>query len=388
VRRAAIIGGGIGGLTTAIALRKIGFAADVYERATVLKEAGSGMSIWPNAVASLEQIDPLILKRFTTSERSLQRLLIKLADGTLLKAVRLTQSHRSGIAVHRAELQSALRDAVPVDSIHMNHAFSHLEDGPHSVQVHFANGAKTEVDLVVGCDGVHSAIRRALGLNCLLTNRAYSVWRGISRLSSSGDSRSLGLDEDGDFSESYGLGRKFGVLRLGEGRIHWYAVANDSLLGPDLPERAALLQLFSRWHSPIPELIEGAENILRNRVQDRISSLPWTKGRVATLGDAAHPLTPNFGQGACLAIEDAVVLAACLKSDSSVPNALSQYEKARYRRCLEISLTSREVGRVAQIQNRLLASVRDYSIRLAPSAFTTFWFRRSCNFQPPSLTTC
>jgi 2-polyprenyl-6-methoxyphenol hydroxylase-like FAD-dependent oxidoreductase len=388
VKRAAIVGGGIGGLTTAIALRKIGFDAHVYERTAVLKEAGSGMSIWQNALASLEQIDPRVLSRFTTNDRSLRRLLIKQANGGLVKSVRLSQTNLGGLAIHRAELQSALADAVPAGSIHMDHAFLRLETLPHSVRLYFANGAITEVDLVVGCDGVHSSIRQALGLDCTLTNRPYCVWRGISRLDSTSDMWQLGLCEDGDFSESYGRGQKFGILRIGEGRIHWYAVANNSRFRPDQSERANLLRLFSGWHTPIQQLIEDAESILRSRVQDRLTSLPWTKGRVATLGDAAHPITPNFGQGACLAIEDAVVLAASLKSEHDIPNALRRYERARYRRCLEISLASREVGRLAQLQNRMLVAMRDYSIRLAPSAFTTFWFRRSCDFQPPSLATC
>jgi len=388
VERAAIIGGGIGGLTTAIALRKIGFEVDVYERAPELKEVGSGMSLWPNAVRSLNQIDPTLLSRLSTRGRSLRRMLMKDASGECIKTLPLPAGDCTGIAIHRAELQSALGQSVPASAIHLNHSFSHLEQRPNSVLLHFENGASAEADLVVACDGIHSAVRKSLGLKTKLSNRPYSVWRGMTHIKSEDEARHLGLDHDGDFSESYGRGTRFGILRLGPGRIHWYAVANNSLLPRDLSERAALQKLFSGWHAPIPELIEKAESAICTKVQDRLSTLPWVVGRVAILGDAAHPISPNFGQGACLAIEDAVVLAACLKTHPSLPRALRRYEISRYPRCLELLFMSREAGRFAQIQNRALVHLRRYFLKLAPLAFTTFWFRRSCNFHPPSLAAC
>ena len=388
MKRAAIIGGGIGGLTTALALRKVGFAVDVYERAPELREVGSGISLWPNAVRSLNQIDPDILSTLRSRGRSLRRLVMKDSSGEEIRTLPLAVSGCSGIAVHRAELQSALAESVSSRSIHLDHTFCRLQQRPSSVVLHFENGASTEADLVVACDGIHSAVREALGLRSKLSSRPYSVWRGMTRLDHEDEARHLGLEQDGDFSESYGHGTRFGILRLGPGRIHWYAVANNSLRPADLPESAALRELFSGWHAPIPELIEKAEGAICTRVQDRISTLPWVVGRVAILGDAAHPISPNFGQGACLAMEDAVVLAACLKTHSNLRRALRLYEISRYPRCLEVLFMSREAGRFAQFQNRALVRMRKQFIKLAPLSFTTFWFRRSCDFHPPSLAAC
>ena len=388
MKRAAIIGGGIGGLTTAIALRKIGFEVDVYERAPELKEVGSGMSLWPNAVRSLNEIDPNILSRLQTRGRSLRRLLMKDPSGELIKTLPLPAADCNGIAIHRAELQSALAEAVSARSIHLDHTFSRLEQSPKSVLLHFENGATVEADLVVACDGIHSAVRKSLGLNTKLSIRDYSVWRGMTHIHPEDEALHLGLEHDGDFSESYGHGRRFGILRLGPGRIHWYAAANNSLCPPDMSEAVALQKLFAGWHAPIPELIENAESAICTKVQDRLATLPWVVGRVAILGDAAHPISPNFGQGACLAIEDAVVLAASLQNHSNLPRALRRYELSRYPRCLEILFMSREAGRFAQLQNRALVHFRKYFIKLAPLAFTTFWFRRSCDFHPPSLAAC
>jgi 2-polyprenyl-6-methoxyphenol hydroxylase-like FAD-dependent oxidoreductase len=389
VKRAAIIGGGIGGLTTAIALRKIGFEVDVYERAAELKEVGSGMSLWPNAVRSLNQIDPNVLSRLQTSGRSLCRMLMKDSSGERIKTLPLPAGDCTGIAIHRAELQFSLAQSVPRRAIHLDHSFSHLEQRPNSVLLHFENRAQAEADLVVACDGIHSSVRKSLGLKTKLNNRDYSVWRGMTPIHPQDDNaRRLGLDHRGDFSESYGRGTRFGILRLGSGRVHWYAVANNSLLPPGLPEHDALKELFAGWHAPIPELIENSGNAIATKVQDRLSTLPWVVGRVAILGDAAHPISPNFGQGACLAIEDAVVLAACLQANTNLTRALRRYEHSRYPRCLEILFMSREAGRFAQFQNRALIHLRKYFIKLAPLSFTTFWFRRSCDFHPPSLAPC
>lgn len=387
MKRAAIVGGGIGGLAVAIALRKIGFDAHVYDRAAELKEVGSGQSLWPNALRSLQQIDPCVLQKLRINSRSLRRLLMKESGGALLKTIPLPNRDFTGIATHRAQLHSALAELVPANSIHLNHTFSCLEIRGASVVLRFCNGAQTAADLVVGSDGIRSAVRKCIGLDCKLTSRGYVVWRGMSRIDAQDDIGHLGLEEDGDFSESYGHGQRFGILRLGPGRIHWYATANSSVASADMPGRSEVMQLFLTWHSPIPDLIQHSESIILTRVQDRLSSLPWTKGPVAILGDAAHPISPDFGQGACLAIEDAVVLAACLNSNTDVREALVQYEKSRHRRCREVLLTSRETGRLAQIQNRALVRLRNHFFKLAPPAFTIFWFRRSCDFYPPSLTT-
>jgi 2-polyprenyl-6-methoxyphenol hydroxylase-like FAD-dependent oxidoreductase len=388
VKRAAIIGGGIGGLTTAIALRKIGFQVDVYERAPELKEVGSGISLWPNAVRSLDQIAPDILSTLRTRGCSLRRLVMKDACGEEIKTLPLPVGDSSGIAIHRADLQSTLAQSVSPRSIHLDHTFARMEQRPGSVMLHFENGVSIEADLVVACDGIHSAVRNSLGLRNKLCNRPYSVWRGMTHLDLEDEARHLGLHQDGDFSESYGHGTRFGILRLGPGRTHWYAVANNSLRPAHLSESAALRELFSGWHAPIPELIENAESAICTKVQDRLSSLPWVVGRVAILGDAAHPVSPNFGQGACLAIEDAVVLASCLQRHSSLRRALRHYEISRYPRCLEVLFMSREAGRFAQIQNRALVRLRKQFLKLAPLPFTTFWFRRSCDFHPPSLAAC
>ncbi len=387
MRRAVIVGGGIGGLAVAIALRKIGYEAQVYERAVELREIGSGMSLWPNAMRCLREIAPRALEKLIANNQSLLRLLMKDTEGSVVKAIRFPTSDCTAIAVHRAELHSALAELIPSDSLHLNHSFSSLQARGRSAVVKFSNGAEAEADLVVGCDGIRSAVRAAIGLDCALSRRGYVVWRGMSRIQAESDLSYLGLEEAGDFSESYGHGQRVGMIHMGPGRVHWYATANVSPQEWALPREEEAFDRFSCWHAPIPELIRNSDSIVLSRVHDRLSSLPWTKGPVALLGDAAHPVSPDFGQGACLAIEDAVVLAAALKWSPEISKGLAQYEKSRHRRCREIVFTSREAGRLAQIQNRTLVRLRKHVFSMAPAAFTTFWLRRCWNFYPPSLAT-
>jgi len=387
MQRAVIVGGGIGGLSAAIALRKIGYEAQAYERAAELREVGSGMSLWPNAVRCLQEIAPRALEKLRPGNRRLLRILVKDSGGTLVKAIRFPETDFAGIAVHRAELHAALAEEVPADCIHLNHTFSGLEIHGAAAVVKFSNGVKVLADLVVGSDGVRSAVRTAIGRDCALSARGYVVWRGMTSHAPHADFRSLGLEQEGDFSESYGHGQRFGIIYMGAGRVHWYATSNTSELRAVQLPRDQVCERFAAWHAPIPNLIRNSESVILSGVQDGLLSLPWSKGSIALLGDAAHPVSPNLGQGACLAIEDAVVLAASLKSNTEIAAALVQYEQSRFRRCREIMLTSREMGRLAQIQNRALVRLRKSFFAIAPAAVTTFWFRRSWNFYPPALAT-
>jgi 2-polyprenyl-6-methoxyphenol hydroxylase-like FAD-dependent oxidoreductase len=384
--QAAIVGGGIGGLTAAVALRKIGYEAHVYERAEELREVGSGMSLWPNAMRCLREIAPGALERLIATHKSISRLLLKTPRGGTLKAIEFPAGNFGAIAVHRAELHAALAELLPAKCIHLGHTFSSLDLDGATATVRFSNGAEVEADLVVGSDGIRSGVRASIGLDCRLSKQRYVVWRGMSPIDRHDELAALGFEREGDFSETWGHGERFGIIYMGSGRVHWYATTN--LAEDDFEDRDELLRRFSGWHAPIPDLIRSADNIIFSRVQDRLSSLPWTKGPVALVGDAAHPMSPDFGQGACLAIEDGVVLAACLRSSTSLRKALVNYEIARHRRCREIVFTSRETGRMIHLRSRALVQLRKHFIALAPGAFTTFWVRRAWNFHPPSLAAC
>jgi 2-polyprenyl-6-methoxyphenol hydroxylase-like FAD-dependent oxidoreductase len=173
---------------------------------------------------------------------------------------------------------------------------------------------------------------------------------------------------------------------MSRGRVYWCATMNAVEGGrdPDGGSRARLAELFRGWHAPIGALIAASkeDSILRNDVYDMDPLPRWSDRRVTLMGDAAHPMTPNLGQGACQAIEDAVVLAACLKTNPMVEGALVQYERRRMARTKQIVLSSRRLGAVAQAGNAFVCLIRNAAMRATPRSVAARQTRALLDFEP------
>jgi 2-polyprenyl-6-methoxyphenol hydroxylase-like FAD-dependent oxidoreductase len=186
--------------------------------------------------------------------------------------------------------------------------------------------------------------------------------------------------------ESWGRGARFGAGGLLGERVYWYATANAPDGTPDAPggRKAELLHRFQGWHHPIRALLERTEEsaILRNDLHDHDPLRRWSAGRVTLLGDAAHPTTPNLGQGACMAIEDAVVLARCLKETGDLAAALAAYEARRKPRTSAITLRSRRLGRIAQWEHPAACALRDGLLRRLPPRLRLRELQWLCAFAP------
>jgi 2-polyprenyl-6-methoxyphenol hydroxylase-like FAD-dependent oxidoreductase len=166
---------------------------------------------------------------------------------------------------------------------------------------------------------------------------------------------------DGYLAEWWGRGKRFGITTLTGGRSYWFACANARHGEKAADEKAIVQKAFAGWADPVPELIDTtpASAVLRNDIEDRPPARPWTRGRVLLVGDAAHPTTPNFGQGGCLAIEDGVALARHLKRTADVPAALAAFEAERFPRTTAVTNDSWRFGWVAQLEGRIACGVRD-----------------------------
>jgi 2-polyprenyl-6-methoxyphenol hydroxylase-like FAD-dependent oxidoreductase len=215
------------------------------------------------------------------------------------------------------------------------------------------------VDALVGADGLWSTVRRTLHGDSTPRYAGYTAWRGV--IAYAGDVRA---------SETWGRGRRFGLVPLADGRVYWFATAN----APEhsqMPEgdKSELLGRFGRWHDPIPSVIEQTPDsaILRNDIYDLKPLKTWGIGRVTLLGDAAHAMTPNLGQGACQAIEDGVVLADCLAREPDTVEALRSYERARAPHTAMVIERSRRLGRVGQLQNPVATWLRDTLVGALPA---------------------
>jgi 2-polyprenyl-6-methoxyphenol hydroxylase-like FAD-dependent oxidoreductase len=359
-KRVIVIGGGIGGLTAAIALTRAGVDVDVYERVPEMAAVGAGISLWKNALAALDRIGVYdAVRRYGVSGIGAG---LRSSDGRLLVGAGSTElSDRFGdfvIVIHRAVLQRILLDATGAGRVRLGHACTSIESTDRGVTARFANGHVAEGDALIGADGLHSVVRASLHGDTPPVYRGYTAWRGVVAF----DHTRLKI------GETWGRGQRFGQIPMSEGQVYWFATANvpAGQTSPD-GERAELLRRFRGWHDPIEALLSATPDraILRNDMYDREPIRDWGRGRVTLLGDAAHPMTPNLGQGGCQAIEDAVVLASVLKDVASaeVPHALRTYEARRVKRTSMIVTNSRRVGAMAQIENPMLVAMRNALVR-------------------------
>jgi len=411
--RIAIIGGGIGGLTAALALRQFGFEPEVFEQAPALLEVGAAILMWPNAMRVLHRLG--LSDAIRESGGVLEQGRWLRFDGKLLNHFWFPRTEIPAIALHRAKLQNVLLDALPRESIHLDHFFERYEQRIDGIVAFFNDGRSFECDALIGADGLHSRARAQLLNDGPPTNRGYTAWRGVVASPSTSIS-------PGTAYEIYGSGRRFGIGTLGSGKVGWWASANESLCNlsgrnqNDKAERAAsstseneethtnksiesaeertraeLLRLFDGWWEPVVELIRTTPltSLIRNVVCDRAPVRKWGEGPMTLLGDAIHPITPNLGQGGCLAIEDAAVLARCLKKYASgvgpvagkelalspVSFALRRFESLRFARTAAIARYSRVYGVVGQWENRWAVQARSLILSSVPKGLAQRLFR-------------
>jgi 2-polyprenyl-6-methoxyphenol hydroxylase-like FAD-dependent oxidoreductase len=362
-RQVLVIGGGIGGLAAAVALGRAGVPVRVFEQAPALHEVGAGVSLWPNAMRALASLG---LGRSVLGDHvPIERIVIRRRDDTPL--IRLREPGRypePGICVHRSHLQRTLVAAVPADRLRLDRRLVGIRSDGAGVAAEFDDGSSASGALLIGCDGLNSAVRARLHGAAPARYRGYEIWRGVAE---------VGLPADllRQSTEWWGSGQRFGILPGEPGRVYWYATHTTAMRGGgDDQDEGRLGALFAGWPWPVPELIGAgvSSGVARTLAEDRPVPARWGAGPVTLLGDAAHPMTPNMGQGACTAIEDAVVLARCLAERGVTPAALRRYESLRAPRTRWILRQSRRIGRLGQLEKPALVAVRDRVMRLVPEA--------------------
>jgi 2-polyprenyl-6-methoxyphenol hydroxylase-like FAD-dependent oxidoreductase len=357
-KKLIIAGGGIGGLTAALALHRAGFDVAVYERARAFTEVGAGMSLWPNAtrvLRSLGVLDEVLARGEPVTQFNLHR-----SNGNLISAIAMTGFSTPALCIHRADLHQVLRSQVPEDCLKSGFFAESFTQESEGIIVRFSGGFEARADGLIAADGINSAVRAQIHGPGEPIYRGYCIWRGIAP--------AIPGAVKGHISETWGSGRRFGVMPMGQGRVCWYATRNSPPSQSDAPEgrKAEVSALFRGWHGPIPELIEATNpvDIIKNDARDRKPLKKWGDGHVTLLGDAAHPITPNVGQGACMAIEDAACVAKCLLTATEVKSAFRAYEAARGPRTAHIARQARRIGAIGQWENRWVVRGRDLVTRL------------------------
>lgn len=360
-----IIGGGIAGLCTAIALQKAGWKPKVFERAPELREVGAGISLWANALRALDHLGVGdAVREVAQSTTSAE---IRSAKGTcLLRIDYALYEKRNHLPktlwmLHRADLIHTLGRFLPKNCLHLGKEFISLEQDSTQVTARFADGTTEKADAILGADGIHSKVSEALFGKEPTRYSGSTCWRGIAN-------RSPGVHPHDLLVETWGKGKRFGITPLPGNRIYWFAVAQEPPNGVDQNAKSEVKKRYVNWAAPVPEILENTpdNSIIRNDIIDRPPHRHWSRGRALLLGDAAHPTTPNLGQGGCMAIEDAPELARCLVEADSLSRAFSSFESLRYPRTANVTNTSWRMGHLAQGSSLLFRLVRDWVTWLTP----------------------
>ncbi|TDQ52012.1 FAD-dependent monooxygenase [Actinorugispora endophytica] len=371
---AVVVGGGIGGLTAAAALHDKGWAVTVCERSPAVEPVGAGLGVAPNGLRALDSIglgDSLRALAVEQGSAGLRR-----RDGRWLLRTDADDMRRrlgdSIVVLPRSDLVDLLLSRLPATALHTATTVTSVEPGDTRQLARVGTTAgELTADLVVAADGLRSTTRPELFLEHPGPVYAgFTSWRFITSAP----------DGPISYGESWGRGTAFGMLPLPDGRVYCYATANAPAGERAADERAELFRLLEGWHDPIRWLLRsvGPESVLRTDVWHIDTPLPaYHKGRVALLGDAAHAMTPNLGQGACQAMEDAVVLAHQVSGSTAyVPVALASYTDARLARTSLIVQRSAQLAENVQSESALVAGLRDAGAgmmgRLAPRMMSRF----------------
>jgi 2-polyprenyl-6-methoxyphenol hydroxylase-like FAD-dependent oxidoreductase len=358
--RIAVVGAGLGGLASAVALRDAGHEVAVFERAAALSEVDSGLTLWSNGTLALRRLG--VLDALTSRAAPLARLHLRRWDGRPLMSIPTEAFSTPALGVHRADLHTALLARLSPASIHLGVQCHGVHETAAGVVVEGAGGEP--FDLVVAADGARSSLRAYVCGTDAPRYKGYTIFRGTADLARS-------PLPSGVLAETWGRGMRFGLFRMSPGRWCWYAALNrpEGTILPSERRREELLRVFSSWAAPVPAVIASTLHILQNDAYGISPATRWSRGRVVLIGDAAHPMPPNLGQGACLSLEDAVRLGELLKGMTVAGPALRRFEADRRRRVYSIAARSARIGALGQWES--LTRARDAVARLVPGRWLT-----------------
>ncbi|AOS64983.1 FAD-dependent monooxygenase [Actinoalloteichus hymeniacidonis] len=382
---AVVVGGGIGGLSAAIGLRRIGWRVTVLERSPRFSEIGAGLTLWPNALRALRELglgapfEDAIAKQGPGGARAANGRRLSSWDGP----GRAEALGGPVLGVHRGDLHQLLADALPATTFRFG---AQVQDVSNATAPAIAGHEDLgDIDVLIGADGMNSRVRRQLWPQH--PQPAYSgwtAWRGVSSPA-----------EDVEMTVSIGRGAEFGTIPLGDGRVCWYAAELAPAGRRFADEKSTVQNRFADWHAPIPSVIAAtpAREVLHHDIAFLGRPLSsYVRGRVALLGDAAHAMTPHLGQGACQAIEDAVVLASVLsrvtdvEDPQAVTTALADYDRLRLPRTQAVARASRALGRFGMgIRNPAVAALRDTAMSLVPNRLSLRSMGRFASWTPPRV---
>ena len=365
--KALIIGGGIAGLTTAIALRQRGFDCQVYEATAAIKPVGAGIMMASNAMHVFDKLnlaEKVIQVSCPIEKANITNEKLALIQATDFRYVE--EKFGYGVyAMHRARLQQVLLEELPSDAVSTGKRFVKLNQQDNKVIAHFEDGSTAEGDVLLGADGLHSRVRPFV-CNTTLRYGGQTTWRGVASLKLSNQFKSAAY-------EAWGGKARFGFVEIAQDEVYWYAALTAAAGEKEdvAGMRQRLLSSFSSFADPIPQIIAESEenNIIRTDIFDIKPFQKWFEKRVCLIGDAAHPTTPNMGQGGAQAVEDALSLADALAYAQEVEDAFRLFRDKRIKKASMVTQNSYLFGKIAHLESG--RKIRDFVFRKLPPQIST-----------------
>ncbi|MGB3637491.1 MAG: FAD-dependent monooxygenase [Rivularia sp. (in: cyanobacteria)] len=358
-KKIIVIGGGIGGAAAAVSLDRNGFEAVVYERVKELREVGAGIALWANATHVLRKLD--LLESALRVGAITSNYQFNSQSGKELVNVPVDSFELPTIAIHRADLHKLLISKLPEKQFVLGETFEQLELHENKVSAHFASGLTVKGDALIGADGLNSRVRTKLFGEQPPIYRNFTTWRGLT-------SHIPNTYRSGYIREFLGRGKGFGFMMLDKNRMYWYAAALARENQPDaaVGHKKELEDMFQDWFASIPELIAATDetDIIKTDLYDRVPALPWSQQNITLLGDAAHPTLPTLGQGACMALEDAIVVTKCLIEHSEPAVAFCKYESLRFERTKSIVEQSLRSAQMGKLKHPIEVALRETLMKL------------------------
>ncbi|MCK0473448.1 FAD-dependent monooxygenase [Halalkalibacter sp. APA_J-10(15)] len=352
-----IIGAGISGLASALMLERIGYAPVIFEKSDRFRNEGGGLTLWSNGTDALHFMD--LLEETYQNSKIMKESALLTSSGKTLATILLEElattygTHTVGIL--RTKLHHLLANNLENTEMKLGYKLVELQENNEEVTARFENGHEETGAFLVGADGIHSSVRNHLFPNSVLRFSGYEAWRGTAPYTKSGFT-----------FEAWGKGLRFGFVPVSSSIVYWFATRNTSenLLKVDV-SKEELAHMYRRFAEPVSTVIKATpeKDITRKAIYDLKPLQNWSKGRMVLIGDAAHATTPNLGQGACLALEDSVILAKKLEQSTSISEAIKNFEKKRIKRAKFIVNSSWVYGKVTQIENTLMSHARNMLVK-------------------------
>lgn len=356
----AIIGAGIGGLTTALFLEKLGVSVQIFEQSPTIKPVGAGIILAHNAMQIFDKLG--LKKSITDLGNSLTSINITTEKLEHINRIETkyfdNKFNANSVAIQRGVLQEFLIDKLQTKCLNLNKKVIDFKVGDKNTIV-FSDGDESTFDVVIAADGIHSIVRNKAFKESIVRTPNQVCWRGISNAI-------LPTQFQAELNEMWGKGSRFGFVKISKDEVYWYALysANKRL------EKSDLLAHFKDYEPVVSNVISATNtnNIFKSEILDLKPISSWFNNNVCLLGDAAHATTPNLGQGACQAIEDAYVLSHYIsKYDADI--AFSKYERLRKNKAEMIVNLSWRLGVISHLQNPLLRTFRDFAMRSIPPKY-------------------